>query len=83
VLDIGVTSLNQLCVGVVCLLLELVDLQRSDRHEFESPFVGVEPAPFFQGVFKVQTKTETLFAIAVHVTSEEARPGNRRRVSVG
>ena len=53
---------------MVCFYLELVDSWRSNRHEFESPFVCVEPAPFFQGVFKVQAKTQTLFAIAVHVT---------------
>ena len=44
---------------MVCFSLELVDLRESDRNEFESLFVCVEPAPFFQGVFKVQAKAQS------------------------
>lgn len=57
---------------MVCFYLEFVDSWRSDRHEFESPSVCVEPAPLFQGVFKVQTKLQALFAIAVHVAFRES-----------
>jgi hypothetical protein len=59
--------------------LELVDLRKTNRHQFESLFVCIEPAPFFQGVFKVQTKSQALFAIAVHVTFW----GSRAAVKVG
>jgi hypothetical protein len=53
---------------VLSFLLEFMDLQRSDGHEFKSLFVCVEPAPFLQGVFKMQPKSQALFAIKVHVT---------------
>ena len=57
----------------MCFFLELVDLWKSDRNEFQSLFVCVEPAPLLQCVFKVQAKSQALFAIAVHVTSGESQ----------
>jgi hypothetical protein len=62
-------------VSVRGLLLvgNFVDMWKADSHEFESLFVCVEPAPFFQGVFKVQTKSQALFAIAVHLTFRVGR----------
>lgn len=61
------TCSMKLGLRVLCFQLKLVDLGRPDRHQLESAFISVEPAPFFQFVFEMQTKTETLFAIAVHL----------------
>jgi hypothetical protein len=67
---------------VLCFYLELVDLWKADRYKFESPFVCVEPAPFFQGVFKVQTKTQALFAIAVQMTLRGSQADVKVQVSI-
>ena len=71
-LDIRVTSFRQFCMGVACFLLEFVDLWKANGHQFESLFVGVEPAPFLQGVFKVKTQAQARFAVVVHVGSRRS-----------
>ena len=65
-LDIDVTGLNQLGMGMAGLCLELVNMCGTHGHELKCLFIRVKPAPFFEAVLVNEAKTETFPAVAIH-----------------